>query len=100
MESSYNHERSLHGEEDSDHDDQHHGRVVGVTLSFVVATSATIEIVLGDFETEVFPFYLLTSPACSALTRLARSFCLLLSAFLMAEKRRMLRMTRETQGNK
>ena len=40
------------------------------------------------------------SPACSAFTLLARSFCLRLSALLMAEKRRMLRMTRETQGTR
>ena len=40
------------------------------------------------------------SPACSALTLLASSFCLRLSALLMAEKRRMLRMTRETQGTR
>ena len=39
-------------------------------------------------------------PACSAFTLLAISFCLLLSALLMAEKRRMLRMTRDTQGRK
>ena len=44
--------------------------------------------------------HLLTSPACSDLTLLAMSFCLLLSAFLMAENRRMLRMTRDTQGTR
>jgi hypothetical protein len=42
-----------------------------------------------------YPFII---PACSALTLLAISFCLLLSALLMAENRRMFRMTRDTQG--
>ena len=50
---------------------------------------------------EVSIHYLVMSPADSAdFTLLAINFCLLLSAFLMAEKSRMLRMTRDTQGTR
>ena len=46
-------------------------------------------------------YYRDMSPDCSCdFTLLAINFCLLLSAFLMAENKRMLRMTRETQGTR
>ena len=80
------------------------------TISIMVVLYASRWRLLSRFPLFSFMFegfinksvliHLLTSPACSALTLLAISFCLLLSAFLMAENRRMLRMTRDTQGTR